>query len=138
MKRLAFEGARRGKRCRTTIPDTAAERPMDLVQRRFIANLPNQLWVADITYVTTGSGIPYIAFVKDVFARRNVGWKVARSMRSDPVLDPAEQAVWAHGATQGVIHHSDPRDPISVDSLLGATRGGRHRILCGQQGGLLR
>ena len=107
MKRLGLEGVRRGRRCRTTIPDTAAERPMDLVQRQFFADRPNQLWVADITYVATWSGFAYVAFVTDVFARRIVGWGVARSMRTDLVLYALEQAVWARGGAQGVIHHSD-------------------------------
>jgi putative transposase len=73
MKRLGLEGARRGRRCRTTIPDTTAERPLDLVQRQFVADRPNHLWVADITYVATWSGFAYVAFVTDVFARRIVG-----------------------------------------------------------------
>jgi len=107
MKRLGLEGAKRGRRCRTTIPDTAADRPADLVQRQFVAERPNQLWVADITYVATWSGFVYVAFVIDVFARRIVGWRVARSMRTELVLDALEQAVWARGGAQGVIHHSD-------------------------------
>lgn len=107
MKRLGLEGARRGRRCRTTIPDTAAERPMDLVQRQFVADRPNQLWVADVTYVATWSGFAYVAFVIDVFARHIVGWRVARSMRTDLVLDALEQAIWARGGARGVIHHND-------------------------------
>jgi transposase InsO family protein len=107
MKRLGIEGARRGRRCRTTIPDTAADRPADLVQRQFVAERPNQLWVADITHVATWSGFVYVAFVIDVFARCIVGWRVARSMRTDLVLDALEQALWARGGAQGVIHHSD-------------------------------
>jgi transposase InsO family protein len=107
MKRLGIEGARRGRRCRTTIPDTAADRPADLVLRQFVAERPNQLWVADITHVATWSGFVYVAFVIDVFARCIVGWRVARSMRTDLVLDALEQALWARGGAQGVIHHSD-------------------------------
>ena len=107
MKRLGLEGARRGRRCRTTIPDTEAVRPADLVKRQFVAERPNQLWVADITYVATWSGFAYVAFVTDVFARRIVGWRAAKSMRTDLVLDAREQAVWARGGVQGVIHHSD-------------------------------
>jgi transposase InsO family protein len=107
MKRLGLEGVRRGRRCLTTIPDKAADRPADLVQRHFVADRPNQLWVADITYVATWSGFVYVAFVIDVFARRIVGWRVARSMRTELVLDALEQAVWARGGAQGVIHHSD-------------------------------
>jgi putative transposase len=107
MKRLGIEGARRGRSCRTTIPDNAAERPADLVQRQFVADRPNQLWVADITYVATWSGFAYVAFVTDVFARRIVGWRVARSMRTDLVLDALEQALWSRRGAEGVIHHSD-------------------------------
>jgi transposase InsO family protein len=107
MKRLGLEGTRRGRRCRTTIPDTEATCPADLVQRQFTADRPNQLWVADITYVATWSGFAYVAFVVDVFSRHIVGWRVARSMRTDLVLDALEQAVWARGGAQGVIHHSD-------------------------------
>jgi len=107
MKHLGIEGARRGRSCRTTIPDNAAERPADLVQRQFVADRPNQLWVADITYVATWSGFAYVAFVTDVFARRIVGWRVARSMRTDLVLDALEQALWSRRDAEGVIHHSD-------------------------------
>jgi putative transposase len=107
MKRLGIEGARRGRSCRTTIPDNAAERPADLVQRQFVADRPNQLWVADITYVATWSGFAYVAFVTDVFARRIVGWRVASSMRTDLVLDALEQALWSRTGTQGLVHHSD-------------------------------
>ena len=107
MQRLGIEGARRGRSCRTTISDAAAERPADLVQRQFVATRPNQLWVADITYVATWSGFVYVAFVIDVFARCIVGWRVARSMRTDLVLDALEQALWARKGVEGVIHHSD-------------------------------
>jgi len=107
MKHLDIEGARRGRSCRTTIVDNAAERPADLVQRQFVADRPNQLWVADITYVATWSGFAYVAFVTDVFARRIVGWRVARSMRTDLVLDALEQALWSRRDAEGVIHHSD-------------------------------
>jgi len=107
MKRLGLEGTRRGRRCRTTIPDSDLVRPADLVQRQFVAERPNQLWVADITYVATWSGFAYVAFVVDVFSRRIVGWRVSRTMRTDLVLDALEQAVWARGGAKGVIHHSD-------------------------------
>ncbi|MEE4109796.1 MAG: IS3 family transposase, partial [Halieaceae bacterium] len=107
MKRLGLEGTRRGRRCRTTIPDSDLVRPADLVRRQFVAERPNQLWVADITYVATWSGFAYVAFVVDVFSRRIVGWRVSRTMRTDLVLDALEQAVWARGGAKGVIHHSD-------------------------------
>ena len=107
MQRLGIEGARRGRSCRTTISDTVAERPADLVQRQFVAIRPNQLWVVDITYVATWSGFVYVAFVTDVFARCIVGWRVATSKRTVLVLDALEQALWARKDAEGVIHHND-------------------------------
>jgi transposase InsO family protein len=107
MKRLGIEDTRRGRGCRTTIPDTDLVRPADLVQRQFVAERPNQLWVADINYVATWSGFAYVAFVVDVFSRHIVGWRVSRSMRTDLVLDALEQALWARGGATDVIHHSD-------------------------------
>ena len=108
MPRLGLYGAvRGGKKWRTTIPDTAAARPADLVNRQFQAERPNQLWVADFTYVATWSGLVFVAFVIDVFARRIVGWRVSRSMKAQLVLDALEQALWARGDAEGLIHHSD-------------------------------
>lgn len=107
MRVQGLEGARRGRRCRTTIPDTAAACPLDLVKRHFTATHPNQLWVADFTYVATWAGFVYVAFVIDVFARRIVGWRVTRSMSTDLVLDALEQALWSGAAPEGVVHHSD-------------------------------
>ena len=83
------------------------ERPQDKVNRQFAATQPNQLWVADITYVATWVGFAYVAFITDVFARRIVGWRVSRSLSTDLVLDALEQAIWARGKTDGLIHHSD-------------------------------
>jgi transposase InsO family protein len=107
MRALGLNGAVRGKKCRTTISDDAAERPLDRVNREFKATRPNQLWVADFTYVATWAGFVYVAFVIDVFARRIIGWRVARSMHTDLVLDALEQALWARADAKGVIHHSD-------------------------------
>ena len=92
---LGLQGAVRGKAYKTTVPDDAAERPTDLEQRQFQADRPNQLWVADFTYVATWAGVVFVAFVIDVFARRIVGWRVASSMRTDLVLDALEQALWS-------------------------------------------
>jgi len=107
MKQLGIEGVRRGKRCITTIPDEAVHKPLDLVQRQFSADRPNQLWVADITYVATWSGFAYVAFVVDVFSRFIVGWRVLKHMQTDLILDALEQALWLRGKPKGVIHHSD-------------------------------
>ena len=107
MKKLGIEGVRRGRRCITTIPFEAANKPLDLVNREFSALHPNQLWVADITYVATWSGFVYVAFVIDVFSRYIVGWRVLKHMQTDLILDALEQALWARGKPKGVIHHSD-------------------------------
>lgn len=107
MKQLGLEGVRRGKRCITTVPDEAANKPLDLVNREFVAQRPNQLWVADITYVATWSGFVYVAFVVDVFSRYIVGWRVLKHMQTDLILDALEQALWLRGKPTGVIHHSD-------------------------------
>ena len=107
MRSLGLQGVVRGRSCRTTISDDAAERPADLVNRQFKATRPNQLWVADITFVATWTGFVYVAFVIDVYARRIVGWRVANSLRTDLVLDALEQALYSRTGTQDLIHHSD-------------------------------
>ncbi len=107
MRSLGLQGAVRGRKCRTTIADDRAERPLDRVNRQFQASRPNQLWVADFTYVATWAGFVYVAFVVDVFARRIIGWRVARSMHAELVLDALEQALWSRSGIKGVVHHSD-------------------------------
>lgn len=109
MRRLGLRGVRRGKVVRTTFTDPAAPCPQDRVNRQFKADRPNQLWVSDFTYVSTWAGFVYVAFVVDVFARRIVGWRVSRSMRTDFVLDALEQALYARQPERdtSLIHHSD-------------------------------
>jgi len=109
MRRLGLRGVRRGKVVQTTFGDTAAPCPLDRVNRQFKADRPNQLWVSDFTYVSTWAGFVYVAFVIDVFARRIVGWRVSRSMRTDFVLDALEQALYARQPERNanLIHHSD-------------------------------
>lgn len=112
MREMGLAGARRGKRVVTTRPDPRAVRPADLVQRRFRPAAPNRLWVADFTYVPTWSGMVYVAFVVDAYARRILGWRAATSMRTDLVLDTIEQAIWTRardGVTDlaGLTHHHD-------------------------------
>jgi putative transposase len=108
MRELGLEGVRRGKPHRTTTPEAAATRPADLVGRDFSATRPNQLWVADLTYVATWSGFVYVAFVIDVFSRFLVGWQASRSLRTDLALDALEMAIWRRQAQlQGLVHHSD-------------------------------
>ena len=108
MKQLGLQGVRRGgSKCWTTISDADQDQPADLVNRQFVAHRPNQLWVADITFVATWSGFVYVAFVTDVFSRAIVGWRVSRSLRTELVLDALEQAIWARKETKNLIHHSD-------------------------------
>ena len=82
-------------------------RPADLVERDFVASRPNELWVADITYVATWIGFAYVAFVIDVFSRAIVGWRVSSSLRSDLALDALEQALHQRCPSDGLVHHSD-------------------------------
>src|SRR5512132_2791476 len=108
MGELGLEGVRGGKPQRTTTPDAAAARPADLVERDFSAQRPNQLWVADLTYVATWSGFVYVALVIDAFSRFLVGWQAARSLRTDLALDALELAIWRRQAQlEGLVHHSD-------------------------------
>ena len=109
MRKMGLEGARRGKKRRTTIPDDIAPRPADLVDRNFMAKRPNQLWVADLTYVATWSGFVYVAFVIDAYSRFIVGWRASRSLRSDLALDALEMAIWARSDKDlgGLVHHND-------------------------------
>jgi len=95
MRELNLRGAIRGKGFKTTIADESASRPADLVNRQFTAERPNQLWVADFTYVATWR------------ARMIVGWRVSTSMKTDFVLDALEQALHARRGLDGLIHHSD-------------------------------
>jgi transposase InsO family protein len=107
MRKMDLRGAIRGKKFKTTIADESADRPLDLVKREFKASRPNQLWVADLTYVATWAGMVYVAFVIDVFSRSIVGWRVSTSLRTDIALDALEQAVHARTVEAGLIHHSD-------------------------------
>jgi putative transposase len=108
MRQLGLEGVRRGKAHKTTTADPAAARPADLVGRDFSATRPNQLWVADLTYVATWSGFVYVAFVIDAFSRFLVGWQASRSLRTDLALDALEMAIWRRQVQlEGLVHHSD-------------------------------
>jgi putative transposase len=112
MRDLGLEGARRGRRCRTTLPDPGAARAADLVRRQFTPNRPDRLWVTDFTYVATWSGTVYVAFVLDAHSRRILGWRAARSMKTALVLDALEMALWTRGRQGGDDHavlvvHSD-------------------------------
>jgi putative transposase len=108
MHEAGLRGAVRGRAFKvTTVADEAARRPADLVERDFSATRPNQLWVADLTYVATWVGFVYVAFIIDAFSRAIVGWRVSSSLRSDLALDALEQALHARPRSDSLIHHSD-------------------------------
>jgi len=114
MQARGLHGAVRGRAwITTTQPAAASDRPRDLVEREFSATRPNQLWVADFTYVATWRGFVYVAFVIDVFARRIVGWRVSASLRTDFGLDALEQAIYDRRGDPltGLVHHSDRGTP---------------------------
>ena len=109
MRQMGICGVVRGKPAKTTVRDPALPYPADHVNRQFHAMRPNALWLADFTYVPTQQGFVYVAFVIDAFARRIVGWRVSRSLRTDFVLDALEQALHRRRPADGepLIHHSD-------------------------------
>ena len=125
---MGLRGVQRGKKRWTTIVDDSAPRPADLVERQFVAERPNQLWLADITYASTWDGWLYVAFILDVHSRMIVGWQLADHLRTDLVLDALEMAIWRRDLTYGdLIHHSDRRLPVHQLPLLRPSRRGRHR-----------
>jgi len=107
MGQMGLRGVVRGKAKRTTVASDQDPRPFDFVRRNFHADRPNQLWVADFTYVATWSGFVFVAFIIDVFSRMIVGWRAARSMSAELTLDALEQALWARKVKGNLIHHSD-------------------------------
>ena len=111
MRELGLRGLVRDTSPRTTRPAAETSRPADLVERDFTATHPNELWVADITYVRTAAGWVYAAFVLDVFSRLIVGWQVATSLYTDLALDALQMAIWRRQAAgadlTGLVHHSD-------------------------------
>ena len=108
MRQMGLQGATRGKSFKvTTMADKSATRPADLVERNFTAQLPNQLWLADLTYVASWSGFVYVAFVIDAFSRMIVGWRASTTLRSDLALDALEQALYARPQSNRLVHHSD-------------------------------
>jgi len=106
MRRAGIQGVTRRKRRATTRRNPEAQPADDLVDRKFTRTAPNQLWVADITYIPTGGGVLYLAVVVDAFSRRVVGWAMAARMKTQLVLDALEMAI-RQRRPNGVIHHSD-------------------------------
>jgi putative transposase len=111
MRNAGLRGLTRAKGPRTTIGGVGPDPRPDLVERQFSASGPDQLWVADITYIRTFTGWVYAAFVIDVFSRRVVGWQLSRSLRTDLALDALEMGIWTRHRTganlDALVHHSD-------------------------------
>jgi len=111
MRQLGLRGISRAKGPKTTKPAPETDRPTDLVQRQFVASHPNELWVADLTYVRTFSGWVYVAFVLDVYSRMIVGWQVSTRLYTDLALDALSMGIWrrehAGQDLTGLTHHSD-------------------------------
>ena len=132
MRHDGLKGVLRDKHPRTTQPATETDRPADLVDRVFAATAPDQLWVADITYIGTFAGFAYAAFVLDVFSRRVAGWHLSTSLHTDLVLDALNTGIWQRSRAghdlNALIHHRlrrpVPRDPLHPPSR----RGRRCRV----------
>lgn len=108
MRQHGLEGKLRGSKKRTTIPDeAAAERACDLLQRDFTATRPNEMWVADLTYVRTWNGFVYLAFILDFYSQMIVGWQLVTHMRAEFVLDALEMANGLRRPVAGLIAHND-------------------------------
>ena len=108
MRELGIEGvSRRGKKRRTTVPDPKAPPAPDLVERRFVAERPNALWLADITYVPTHEGYLFLGVVMDMFSRTIVGWSMRDDLKADLVVDALAMAVTRRKPKGRLVHHSD-------------------------------
>ncbi len=107
MRRAKLSGCMRRRRIRTTRRDAMQEVAADLVARNFSSKLPDRLWVADITYVRSGEGFIYLAFLLDACSRKIVGWSMATHLRSELVVDALQMAILRRKPAPGLVHHSD-------------------------------
>jgi putative transposase len=127
MRAHCLRGATRAKNRFTTKADPSHARAPDLVKRNFTATRPDALWVADFTYCSTWSGIVYVAFVIDVYSRRIVGWKAAKSMTTALVVDALNMAAWSrrHTSLEGLICHTDYAEHLAKPRNRGLAMCGR-------------
>jgi transposase InsO family protein len=107
MRELGLQGAHRRRKFKTTMRSAEAAPAPDLVQRQFVADAPDRLWVADIKYVRTRQGFLHVAGITDLFSRRLVGWSMANSLHTQLVVDALEMALRRRRPQGGVVHHSD-------------------------------
>ena len=132
---MGLQGTVRARTFNTTIADEATLRPSDLIHRTFTATRPNELWVADWTYVVTWRGFVYVAFVIDVFARLIVGWRVVSpSLRTDVTLNAFEQALYARPEIDQLVHNSDRGTQYLVIRYTERLADAGHRAVGGQCG----
>ena len=137
MRAAGLEGVSRRKRHRTTYRDRDGRVAADLVNRDFTANRPDQLWVADITYISTWAGFLYLAVVVDAWSRRVVGWAMAPHLRAELVLEALNMALWQR-QPEAVIHHSDQGCQYTSIAFGLRCRKAGVRPSMGSTGGLLR
>jgi putative transposase len=107
MRRAKLRSCLRGRRIKTTYRAALRQAAPDLVERNFVAGEPDRLWVADITYVRSGEGFVYLAFILDVCSRRVVGWSMATHLRTEIVVDALQMAIARRKPAPGLVHHSD-------------------------------
>jgi putative transposase len=107
MRRAKLRGCLRGRKMRTTHRVALQQAAPDLVGRNFAAEEPDRLWVADITYVRSGEGFVYLAFILDACTRRVVGWSMATHLRTQIVVDALQMAIARRKPAPGLVHHSD-------------------------------
>ena len=139
MKELDIEGVtRRRFKTGTTKRDAKAKPAPDLVNRDFSAKGPDQLWVADITYVPTWTGWLYLAVVLDTWSRRIVGWAMAPHMKAELVGAALQMAVRRRQPRGGVVHHSDSGLAVHVPGVREALPRGGHRAVDGLGGRCVR
>ena len=122
MRSAGLQGARRGKVFRTTRADDTATRPPDLVKRDFTADRPNALWLVDVTYVPTWSGMAFTAFVSDAYSRRIVGWRTASSMPTQLPLDALEMALWTRARAGEQATGTPSAGPLQPGTTAGSPR----------------
>jgi putative transposase len=126
MRAAGLKGATLRRYVITTTSDPQAQKPVDLVERKFFATAPDRLWVADITYIPTWSGFLYLAMVLDVYSRKIVGWAMDTHLKTELILEALEMAI-VQRQPSGVIHHSDrPAHQLCVRQALPGSR--RHAL----------
>jgi len=134
MRQAGLVGGQRRRAFKTTCRDATAEAAPDLVQRAFRAEVPNRLWVADLTSVPTAEGVLYLAVILDVFSRRVVGWSMADHMRTELVLNALEMALLQRRPSAGLIHHSDHGSQYTAAAFASRCRAAQIRPSMGSVG----